>query len=80
MNIKLLENQNVNLSKIQKDLKLGSRTLYRYANGERKIQNMPLGLAIKLSDYLGISINELYYGMLKYKYNKMIKMAKERRI
>lgn len=78
MNIKLLEGQNVNLSKIQKDLKLGSRTLYRYANGERKIQNMPLRLAARVSDYLGISINEFYYGMLEYKHNQIIKERKER--
>lgn len=69
MELKLLEGQNVSLYKIQKDLKLGSKTLYRYANGERNIENMPLKLAMKISDYLGISLSEFYYGMLEYKYN-----------
>ena len=64
--IKLFEGQKASLYKVQKDLGLGKFTLYRYANGTRKIQNMDIILANKLAKYFGMSLDDFYKAALEY--------------
>ena len=54
------------LSKIAKDLKIDRIKLYRYANGDCKLDNMPALLLIQLSSYLDIEINDLNKQMREY--------------
>ena len=71
--IKLFEEQTKSLYVIQKELNLGMYTLYRYANGQRKIENMPIKLLSKLSNYLGIDKYTLYEKMCEYQAKKVVK-------
>lgn len=64
--IKLFEEQNVPLSRVQKDLGLGTYTLYRYAKGQRQVKNMPTKTLLDLAYYFGIEVKTLYEKMLKY--------------
>ena len=69
---KLFENQNRSINQIQKDLNLGCKTLYRYADGSCKIDNMSSKLLIKLANYFGIDANELYEEMKNYEINNRL--------
>jgi len=64
--IKLIEEQEESLYVIQKKLNLGMYTLYRYAKGQRRIENMPFNMLYKLSNYFGIEYGELYRKMCEY--------------
>lgn len=64
--LKLFEEQDESLYKIQKNCALGQYTLYRYAKGQRKIENMPLDILFRLSLYLNIEAYDLYIKMLDY--------------
>ena len=64
--IKLFEEQNVPLSRVQKDLGLGAYTLYRYAKGQRQVKNMPTKTLLDLAYYFGIEVKTLYEKMLEY--------------
>ena len=63
---KLYKNQKVSLFEAQKALGLGHYTLYRYADGKRKIENMPMNLIIDLAYFFKVEVNELYQKMLDY--------------
>lgn len=71
--IKLIEEQKESLYIIQKELGLGMYTLYRYAKGQRKIENMPFNMLYKLSNYFGIDMNTLYIKMCEYEAKKGVK-------
>ena len=64
--IKLFEEQNISTYQLQKELGLGKYTLYRYANGERSVKNMPAKTLYKLSKCLNINIDMLYSKMCEY--------------
>ena len=64
--IKLFEKKKVSIYKIAKDLKIDRIKLYRYANGDCKLDNMPALLLIQLSSYLDIEINDLNKQMREY--------------
>lgn len=64
--LKLFEDQKVSLYRIQKDLKLSPVRLYKYARGQRRIENMPTKLMLALSKYFKIEVNTLNGLMLEY--------------
>nr|DAP56948.1 MAG TPA: Regulatory protein-modification, helix-turn-helix, transcriptional regulator, DNA [Caudoviricetes sp.] len=64
--IKLFEGQKVSLYQVQKDLGLGIYTLYRYAKGQRNVENMPTKMVFDLAYYFKIEVNTLYKKMLDY--------------
>lgn len=64
--VKLFEEQNVSIYQVQKELGLGIYTLYRYAKGQRKIENMPSKMLRSLSKYFGIDTDTLYTKMKEY--------------
>ena len=64
--IKLFEGQKVSLYQVQKDLGLGIYTLYRYAKGQRNVENMPTKMVCDLAYYFKIEVNTLYKKMLDY--------------
>lgn len=45
---------------IHKTLGLGKDCLYKYIRKEHSIDNMPLGIAIKIANYEQITVEELY--------------------
>ena len=63
---KLFEEQNVSLYKIQKDIKLSSMRLYRYATKEIDIEKMPTKLVLDLAYYFKIEPNLLFKKMIDY--------------
>jgi hypothetical protein len=69
---KLFENQNIGIYQIQKDLKLDIKTLYRYADGSCKIDNMSSKLLIKLADYFNVDARQLYKEMKDYEANNRL--------
>lgn len=69
---KLFKEQNVSLYKIQKDLGLEIKRLYRYADGTCKIKSMPTELLVKLADYFKIKPQDLYEKMIQYEKEKKI--------
>lgn len=72
--IKLFEDQKVSLYQVQKDLGLGIYTLYRYAKGQRNVENMPTKTVCDLAYYFKIEVKVLYKKMLDYqKKNGVIK-------
>jgi hypothetical protein len=68
--IKLFEEQKISLYKMQKDLNYGIYTLYRYARGQRRIENMPINMLFDISIYLGIEPGVLYEKMKEYEANR----------
>ena len=64
--IKLIEEQKESLYIIQKKLNLGMYTLYRYAKGQRRIENMPVKLLRRLSKCFGMDVDTLYQKMCEY--------------
>lgn len=68
--IKLYKEQKTSLYQIQKDLNYGMYTLYRYAKGQRKIENMPINMLFDISIYLGIEPGVLYEKMKEYETNR----------
>ena len=64
--LKLFENQQVSLYKIQNDLGLDHMRLYRYAEGILSIDNMPVTLILQLSNYFKIEPNKLFMEMKEY--------------
>lgn len=69
--MKLYEGQKVSLYQIQKDLGLGIQTLYKYARCEKPIEAMSLGLAKKVADYLGISLDYFYKVVKDYQHRSI---------
>ena len=74
---KLYHDQKISTYKIQKDLNLSKYTLYRYCNGQRKIENMPTKLLLDLAYYLHMSPNTLFDKIKWYQTKKEIE-RKER--
>lgn len=64
--IKLFENQKVSIYKVAKDLNINKITLYRYAHGDCKLDNMSALLLIQLSSYFNINVNDLNKQMKEY--------------
>lgn len=64
--IKLYEDQEVSIYQVQKDLGLGKYTLYRYASGERSVENMPVKILQELAKYFGMDIDIIYKKMKEY--------------
>lgn len=64
--LKLFEEQTISLYKVQKDLGLSPVRLYKYARGQRRIENMPSKLIIDLAYYFKIEVNTLNKLMLDY--------------
>jgi hypothetical protein len=64
--LKLFEQQTVSLYQVQKDLKLSPVRLYKYARGQRRIENMPSKLLLDLAYYFKIEVNTLNQSMLDY--------------
>lgn len=64
---KLFKEQSISLYKVQKDLNLEIKRLYRYADGTCSIESMPVDLLKVLAKYFEISIDELYNKMIEYK-------------
>ena len=71
--LKLFENQNISLYQVQKELGLGMYTLYRYAKGQRRIENMPVKLLHRLSKCFGMDVDTLYQKMCEYQAKMGIK-------
>lgn len=69
---KLFKEQKVSLYKIQKDLGLEIKRLYRYADGTCKIKSMPTELLVKLADYFKIKPQYLYQRMIQYEKEKKL--------
>lgn len=69
---KLFKEQKVSLYKIQKDLGLEIKRLYRYADGTCKIKSMPMDLLVKLAEYFKIKPQYLYEKMIQYEKEKKI--------
>ena len=63
---KLFERQNVSLYRIEKDLGLEIKRLYRYADKTIDIHKMPSELVIDLAYYFHIEVNQLYQEMIDY--------------
>lgn len=73
--LKLFEEQKESLYKVQKGIGCGIYTLYRYAQGQRSVKNMPAKIVCDLANYFKIEVNDLYDRMVKYQK----KMAKEKK-
>ena len=69
---KLFKEQKASLYKIQKDLGLEIKRLYRYADGTCKIESMPTELLVKLAVYFEIRPQYLYEKMIQYEKEKKI--------
>ena len=63
---KLFKEQKVSLYRVQKDLNLDIKRLYRYADGTCNVKSMPLGLLKALSLYFEMGMYELYVAMNDY--------------
>ena len=63
---KLFERQNVSLYRIEKDLGLEIKRLYRYADKTIDIHKMPTELVLDLACYFHIEVNQLYQEMIDY--------------
>ena len=64
--MKLYSDQQISIYKLQKDLGLSKQTLYNYTTGKRDIRSMEIALAKKISDYLGLSLDDFYTKALEY--------------
>ena len=64
--VKLYKEQKNSIYKLQKLCGLGKDTLYKYARGYRKIENMPVNIILKISHYEKINPNELIEKMIEY--------------
>ena len=56
----LFKGQKHTISDIHKTLGLGRDCLYKYIRKEHSIDNMPLGIALKIAQYEQITVEELY--------------------
>ena len=63
---KLYEEQKHSLYELQKELKLDKMRLYRYANGQFKIEKMPSILLNGIAKLERINVDELYRKMVEY--------------
>ena len=70
---KLFDEQKVSLYKIQNDLGLDIKRLYRYADGTCNIKKMPTKLILDLAYYFKIEPNRLYKLMLDYQQQKEVR-------
>ena len=64
--IKLYEEQKHTLYDIQQKLGCSINTLYSYARGTHKIDNMPIKMILDIAYIEKVEVNELYKKMKKY--------------
>ena len=64
--IKLYEGQKHTIYEIQKFCRCSINTLYHYARGTHKIENMPIKLILDIAYFENIEVNKLYEEMKKY--------------
>lgn len=64
--IKLYGEQKHTIYEIQKHIGVSKITLYRYANGERKLENMPTKMLLDIANFEKVEPNELYKKMNRY--------------
>lgn len=63
---KLYKDQKYTIYEIQEKIGLAKDTLYKYARGTYKIENMPVSLIIDIAYIEKVEVNWLYNEMLKY--------------
>lgn len=64
--IKLYEGQKHTIYEIQQKLGCSINTLYHYARGTHKIDNMPIKMILDIAYFEHIEVNKLYEEMKKY--------------
>lgn len=64
--LKLYKDQKNSLIKLQKLINVGHNTLYRYVNGERKIENMPIKMLLDIAYVEKIEPEKLLHEIKSY--------------
>lgn len=65
-NLKLYKDQKVSIYEIQKAIGVSRDTLYKYARGKRKIENINIKMFLDICYFLKEEPNELYKKMKEY--------------
>lgn len=72
-NIKLFENQKKSVYKLMKETGVSCSTIYYYTSKGGKIEDMGLGLAKRIADAEGISLDTFYKNVKAYEFKKEYK-------
>ncbi|QEK12564.1 helix-turn-helix transcriptional regulator [Crassaminicella thermophila] len=57
---KVLEDNNVSGYRLSKDIGIPQQTISDYVSGKKNFNSMKIGVAKKIADYLGMTLDELY--------------------